>query len=182
MGSPPVASCSRNFTLHLRAPRTRRLTTRPHRPVASGKEISLVTHAGFCRFPALCKWFSCLLRDTYKKVRGATVCTSSKSSEKHLLTRNPQLVAKSDSMKRLVLCLFAVCCWWLADASDRTKQRRKLEEVRKELGHVRKMLKVGSLTRSPLALCAAAVLADSSPLCPPRTVKRCSARRRRTSR
>lgn len=36
-------------------------------------------------FPILCKWFSKVLRDMYKKVSDTTVCISSKSFEKPLL-------------------------------------------------------------------------------------------------
>lgn len=170
-----VASCSHNFTFthththyHLRAPRTRRLTTRSDHAVASGKESSLVTHAGFCCFPMVCEWFSCLLRDTYKKVRGATLCISSNSFEKHLLTWKLQLFATSDSMKQLVFCLFAVCSWCLADmssVSDRIWQKRKLQEVRKELKVVRQMLQVGSLARSLLVLCTRCSFHWLYPLC-----------------
>lgn len=67
------------------APRTRKSVTPLSDHVVatdSGKEILLVTRASFCRFPAPCEWFSCLLRDKYKKVSDTTVCTSSKSFDK----------------------------------------------------------------------------------------------------
>lgn len=51
---------------------------------ASGKE-NFITHSSFCSFPTLCKWFSCVLKDKYKKVSDTTVCISRKSSEKRLL-------------------------------------------------------------------------------------------------
>nr|ABB05043.1 interleukin 21 [Tetraodon nigroviridis] len=43
-------------------------------------------------------------------------------------------------MKQLVFCLFAVCCWWLADASSAECSERKLEEVRRELEGVNNTL------------------------------------------
>lgn len=167
-----VASCSHNFTYthiiiygpHARAAwRHARITQSPVE-----KKVSLVTRAGFCCFPMVCEWFSYLLRDTYKKVRGATLRISSKSFEKHLLTWKLQLFATSDSMKQLVFCLFAVCSWCLADmssVSNRIWQRRKLHEVRRELKVVRDMLQVGSLSRSLLVLCTRCSFHWLYPLC-----------------
>uniref|UniRef100_A0A674P1M8 Interleukin 21 n=1 Tax=Takifugu rubripes TaxID=31033 RepID=A0A674P1M8_TAKRU len=145
MGSPPVASCSCSFTFthqRLRGPTHAQLDDTVGSRSGQWKRKSLVTRAGFCCFPTPCEWFSCLLRNTYKKVRCATLRISSQSSEKHLLT-SP--VADSENMKPLVLCLFAVCCWCVADASadvsdDKVKQQRKLEEILRELGMVKRRL------------------------------------------
>lgn len=53
-------------------------------------------------------------------------------------------------MKPLVLCLFAVCCWWVAEASaDTDKQRRKLLEVRRQLKEVKAKLQVGLRSAPP---------------------------------
>lgn len=47
-------------------------------------------------------------------------------------------------MKPLVLCLFAVCCWCVAEASaDKIKQQRKLGEVLRQLDMVKRKLQVG---------------------------------------
>ncbi|XP_011609274.1 interleukin 21 isoform X2 [Takifugu rubripes] len=162
MGSPPVASCSCSFTFthqRLRGPTHAQLDDTVGSRSGQWKRKSLVTRAGFCCFPTPCEWFSCLLRNTYKKVRCATLRISSQSSEKHLLT-SP--VADSENMKPLVLCLFAVCCWCVADASadvsdDKVKQQRKLEEILRELGMVKRRLQVGPGGVSLLFCRAAAV-------------------------
>ncbi|KAK2848808.1 hypothetical protein Q5P01_008642 [Channa striata] len=90
---------------HIQAPRTRVLTTHSNHVVvtASGKE-NFITHNSFCSFPTQYKWFSCVPRDTYKKV----------------------------------------CCWALVNAMttnvpDKSNQKRKLEEVLRQLNEVKSL-------------------------------------------
>lgn len=91
--------------------------------------------------------FPVLLRDTYKKVSGSTLCIS--------FRKGPwDPIGEPENMKPLVFCLFAVCCWSLTEASaDRLSQRRKLEEVHRQLRVVKNKLQVGSSTLSTPVFC-----------------------------
>lgn len=112
---------------------------------ASGKENFIThTHQFLQLSKCLCKWFSCVLRDKYKKVSDTAVCISSKSFESHLLVIWCLLLTLRMNMKLVVFCLFAVYCSCLPITPS--LQRRKLQEVLRQLGDVRESLQVGSFS------------------------------------